>query len=320
MTLTAQQIEVRRTRIGGSEIGALLGISPHRSALDVFASKVLPSRVEESQPHLVWGHDVERAILVSHARSQCLRIEEPGTLLHPKHSAICATPDGIGVRENGSRVVLEVKNSQWHQSHRWGEPGSDDAPLLYVAQVQMELGIALAQMGVETIADLVASIGGAPPVAYRIPFDPELFGQLVQVAEKFVRDHIQTGRPPDGWETDPGAAEYLARRFERNDGRLLPADDEIRSLAASVASMRATAKACVEEKEAAEVRLKNAIGDADGFEGVCTWKRSKDTTAAVTDWQAVAQEAHVPEDLIKKHTRLAVTRQGSRRLLLSKEK
>ena len=181
--LTPEQIAIRRTRVGGSEIGALLGVDPHKTALDVFAGKVLPPVEEEPAPHLAWGHDVERSILAFHGR-QFARIEEPGTLLHPKHPAICATPDGLGVREGGSRVVLEVKNSQWHQSHRWGEPGTDDAPLLYVAQVQMELGIALSLGDVEGTADLVASIAGAPPV--------EIDAKVAKIRRRWLVDGAAT--------------------------------------------------------------------------------------------------------------------------------
>ena len=320
MSLTPEQMEIRRTRIGGSDIGALLGINPYKTSLGVFASKVLPPSPEKPAIHLEWGHDVERAILASHARNSDLKIEEPGTLIHPKHPAICATPDGIGVRKSGTRVVIEAKNSQWHQAHRWGEAGTDDAPLLYLAQVQMELGIALALGEVEDVGELVASIAGAPPVIYRIRFDPELFGQLVDVAEKFLRDHVVTGIPPNNWALDRGAGEYLARKFERNDGTVLAATDDLRSLAQSVATMRATEKAAKAEKEVAENALKAALGTADGVAGVCTWKRCKDSTELVTDWRAIAEVARIPPELIAAHTKKIVTKEGSRRLLLAKEK
>jgi predicted phage-related endonuclease len=45
MSLTPEQIAIRRTRIGSSEVGAILGIDPYKSAYDVWTEKMLPPEV-----------------------------------------------------------------------------------------------------------------------------------------------------------------------------------------------------------------------------------------------------------------------------------
>jgi predicted phage-related endonuclease len=321
VSLTKEQLEIRRGRVGSSEIGALLGVSEYGTAMTVFTQKLFPE--ERTEAHLSWGHDVEKAILAAHQRTEgFLYLESPGTLVHPMNPAVCATPDAFGVRSfSAPKVVLECKNSQSFNAGKWGEPGTDSVPLAYVAQVQFELGISLAcGQDVAPVAHLIACIGGAPPVVYPIQFDAELFGRLVETAEKFVRDHLMTGIPPDGWETDPAAAEYLACRYERNNGLLLPATEESRNLAAELRALRLKSKETEAQTETLEAKIKDLIGETDGIEGVATWRRAKDTTGIVTDWQAVAAEAVVSPLIIEKHTRIATTRKGSRRLLLAKEK
>jgi hypothetical protein len=61
----------------------------------VFLDKTLPAP-DKPLAHQEWGSTVEWSIIEYHARVEGLTIERPGTLLHPDHPFICATPDGIG--------------------------------------------------------------------------------------------------------------------------------------------------------------------------------------------------------------------------------
>ena len=275
MALTKEQVELRRTRIGSSEVGALLGIDPYKTALDVYADRVLEREPDEDD-HRSWGLDVEGAILANHARREGLTLIDPrGTLVHPM-LPVCCTPDGIGERANGRLVDIQAKNVNRHNAHEWGEPGTDDAPLLYVAQVTIELGVLRAMdpyvlSPVEETAHLVAAIAGDPPACYPIVFDPDLFGTLADVAAKFACDCLIPQHPPRGWEQDRSALEYVKRRFRKSDGRLLPPTDEARALTLLVAELRAAGKVAKERLERAEAQLYALIGDAEGFDGLCRW-------------------------------------------------
>lgn len=332
--LTVEQKALRRGRVGASEIGALidyfapqdgLRVDPHKTAFDVFAERDCPS--DEAKDHQTWGLFQEPAILGFYAQKQGLRLlPSPGTLLHPKIGALCATPDGLARRPTGRLRNLQAKNAQHHQAWRWGEAGTDDMPLLYVSQQSVELGVLLAQVGelaevVEDEGDTVVSLGGAPPVGFPIRFDPELFGQLATLAEKFVRDHILPGKPPTiNASTVDSAAEWIKRKYPAQKLKLLTPTDEDRVLVQLVATMRATGKAAEEEKKLAEVQLKARLGDAEGFEGLCTFKKNKDSIGP--DWEKIARsfDSEEVDRLARAPEYLTITREGARVLRLTNGK
>lgn len=352
--LSPQQIAIRKGLIGSSEIGAILDFyaepgsprcDPYKTAQKVFNDKDLPAEPNEKEKdHQMWGLDQEPGILRFHARKHGLRLldpaevkleAEPGsgkwkTLVHPSHP-LCATPDGIGAGTGFYRDI-QAKNAQRFQTHRWGEPGTDDAPLVYVAQLQIELGVMLAtpelQGAVATTGDLAVCLEGAPPLAYHVAFDVEMFEGLTHLAAKFKRDHLDTRKPPriDGSDE---AADYVKRRWQKHCGLMQPWTPDAQALVDIARHHAETEKVAETLKEGARNQLKNLIGEAAGIEGLCTWKRCKDTVKTITDWEAVAKElaelaakgapaGGLLAEIAAKHTGSRVTKQGHRTLRLMK--
>jgi hypothetical protein len=87
-----------------------------------------------------------------------------------------------------------------------------------------------------------------------------------------------------------------------------------------VATLRATGKAAEEEKKLAEVQLKARLGDAEGFEGLCTYRKNKDSVGP--DWEkiALAIDAQKATQLARAPEYLTVTREGARVLRLTNGK
>lgn len=279
MSLTAEQLALRKTRIGSSEIGMLLGLSPHGGPLEVFMGKTLPAH-ERNGEHMEWGSTVEWSILEYHAKREGMRIERPGTLLHPDHKFICATPDGIGTGASGVPMVIEAKNVGRWMSGDWGEEG-DDCPFHFLSQVHWEMG-ATVRLGLTgELGHLVPAIAGEAPRKYEVRFDAELYAGLIEVAAKFVRDHLETGKPPDASPSD--TAEYIRRRYVKHDDNLLEPTPELTALVTEVSYLRQQKKALETDLVDAENRLKTAIGEACGVVGLCTWKTQKRSAYAVKE-------------------------------------
>lgn len=49
MSLTGEQRKLRRTGLTGTDMPAICGLDPHRSAFDVYAAKVLPEKALNSR-------------------------------------------------------------------------------------------------------------------------------------------------------------------------------------------------------------------------------------------------------------------------------
>lgn len=349
--LTAEQKEIRKRRIGSSEIGAILGVDPHRSAFDVFTEKMYPK--DEPSDEMRWGSQVEKSIVEYHAlKESCSWL--PGQTIVHRNGITCATPDAYLIRKlsetrlvpdwcagaglppsPGMRAiaddrlrVLEAKNVGFYRTQLWGDEG-DDAPFHCLAQVHWQIGHAQAESGrVEDEAHLVATVGGAPPRKYIVRKDPELFALMMDRAEKFHRDHIATGKPPalDG---SDAADEYLKRRYDLVEEEVLPYDEQADTIRQAILDLEQRAEEIDAADKTLRQTLKNLIGGKAGIEGVATWKKSKDSTDDVTDWQLVAEllatHLNVAKDafdaLVASQTRKGVvTKKGSRRLVLVRPK
>lgn len=124
--------KLRMTGIGGSEIGAIMGLSKWTSPYRLWAVKT--GKVE--QPEIVseaaeWGNRLEPVIIDkfedSHPEWKVFR--DPGTYHHKDREWQRANPDGI-VWDGERYAILEVKTAQFEDDWR------DGPPMSYQAQVQ----------------------------------------------------------------------------------------------------------------------------------------------------------------------------------------
>lgn len=155
--LTPEWFEQRRHGIGASEIAAVMGISPRESPFSMYWRKV-NGWEQESSPEMSAGQRLEPVIAEWWA-DECDPLENlaigPGRLMaHPDRPWQVATPDRLIYLDlcvcgaagdilcscllpdvDGPPVaVLECKYvaMSWDG---WGDPGSDDIPVHYRAQV-----------------------------------------------------------------------------------------------------------------------------------------------------------------------------------------
>lgn len=297
MPLSEEQIALRKTGICASEVGAVAGLDPYRKPIDVFADKLGLVEPFQGNRASMWGDLLEDVLADHYAKEHAaekLVVRHPrtiegsvnGTLLReisPRFRLI-ATPDRLVYHKRNPRPFrnLQIKTAGLRQGDKWGEPGTDQIPEEYLAQVSAEM--AVVDVG-ET--DLAVLIGGQDDREYRINRDPELEGQLIEICERFWVDHIMTGIPPpvDGSEQ---YSDYLKKRFPRDERQMLEATDEARVLRATLQCARISEMVASEERARIENALKAIIGDAGGIEGLCTWKQNK--ASQVTDWEAVARQ------------------------------
>lgn len=296
MSLSPEQKKLRKQGIFGSEIAAVLGLSPYATPLDVWRSKVEGLEIEETAP-MKRGRILEPAIADWYAEDTGAVLSEVGTLVHPTRKLIGATPDRIA-RFDDHAKVLEIKSANSRMADKWGEAGTDDVPQHYIPQVQLEMGCA----GLP-LADLAVLIGGDDFRIYHLAFDPELFGMMADAAEKFWVDHVKTGIPPplDGSDS---CADWLKAKYPADRAPILNAPPEAAQWAEQLRNAKVlSAQAEAQEKEARN-QLVAMIGDAAGIKGdgwSISYKKGKGRESI--DWKAVAAEAGVSAALIQRHTK-----------------
>lgn len=319
MSLTAKDIELRKGIMTGSRIARVIGESPFGGPFSVYL-ELAEGFEQATNDSMVRGHVVEPYTLAWETQRSGQAIEPVGTLIHPKHKRIGATPDGL--KRDAGRVV-EAKSTIWAMSHLYGMQGTDEIASYYLPQVHFEMGvtgtthadvpIAICDAEEPTVLEVAGQkmlIGVREFRWYEVEFDPEYFGLLVDAAEKFLRDHVDTKRPPppDGSEA---ADEWIARNFPTHRaGKVLPATPELNEIAIQFSSTHMAIKDLEKQKAKLYQRLTMLMEDAEAVEtglGLVTYKKTKDGT--YVDKESLL--ASLPEELILQYTR---PKQGSRTL------
>lgn len=301
MTLTKEQLELRRSGLGGSDIGAVAGLNPYKNALDVWRAKV-EGFEQPDNPNMKRGRLLERAVLDWYEGEKEFILGYPGTVRHPRVDIALATPDAVceytSDKLSIEPVVVEAKTASWRVAHHWGEPGTDQIPESYHAQVTWTMGVVGAK-GCDVPVLLAEEFQ-----LYHVDFDPELFGQLLELGKKFWRDHVVTGVPPaiDGSES---CAEWLKEKLHQRSEEVLEASGsaEVQRWLERYRQADLVEEQAKNAKREARNHLELAIGEFAGLrcgDARISWRQSKNT--AKTDWEAVAKEANVSPVLVEKHT------------------
>lgn len=212
----------RANGIGGSEIAAVMGLSPYESRFSLWhRKKGLIGPVEES-PQMRWGKKHEPTICAEFTELHPKAGVVPSpTFCHPERPWQIANPDRllVGQQPGATRptAVLEAKTA--YDDEGWGEEGTDQIPVWYRAQCLWYLDV----LGVDR-CHVAVLIGLSDYREYVVEYDPVDALKMRQAAAEFMRT-LATGERPD---IDGHSATYQAIR-EIPEG-LDPVDVEIPTL------------------------------------------------------------------------------------------
>lgn len=191
-TLSPSQLAERATGITATDIAAIVGVHPYRSAVDVWSEKMGHAKPFEGNDRTKWGNILEPVLRKDYEERKGVRVETRGTLQHDDWEWMKATPDGLvyeGADVEPDRG-LEIKCHTIHLAYLYGAPNTDEIPQYELCQVGWNLAVTELQRW-----DLVAFIDGQPR-DYVIDRDQELIDMLYERAVKFRTDHVLTGNPP----------------------------------------------------------------------------------------------------------------------------
>lgn len=236
----APWLTARRAGIGASDMAALLGMNPWRSAVDVWFEKTDTTPVTDVPPSEAaeWGTALEDAV----ARKAVARhphlgklVPSPGLVAHEEHPWMLATVD----RLLAPRLVrpllvdggMEVKTTSpgtfeesWHppRAAEHAEHGRLDWPPFPVQiQVQQQMAV----LGLTHIWVVVLVGGQRMPAPYRIERDETVIEQLIEFGGMWWDEYVVKGSKPEPTVAD---RENLSRLWP-GDPNLDPivADDDL---------------------------------------------------------------------------------------------
>jgi len=179
-------LEERRKGVGGSDVAAILGLNPWKTAYRVYQEKRKEVEDWQGNDATEWGKRMEPAIrqFYSDVTGRSVRLPDK-IMYHSKYPFMLASLDGF----TDDHRVVELKTAR--SGKDWGEPGTNEIPDYYALQCQHYLIVT----GFE-VADIVVSIGGGSPNLYEVLEDKELQGMIIDAEADFWQ-RVQEGNPPD---------------------------------------------------------------------------------------------------------------------------
>lgn len=267
-------LRARRGMLGASDVPAVLGLSPWRPAVEVWAEKT--SRYEESPDDVTeameLGTELEPALLAALARRTRCKVHPAGELLRStRWPWLAATLDGLILAASGSPLrayagstgSAEVKLAGAQFAGDWISPSDEAAgfvPPHYLPQVDTQLAVTGAPFAV-----FGALLGGR--LAFRwcvVPRDDRRIDRLVNETGTWWEAHVRADVPPepDGSER---AADLLARLYPERGG-IVMLDDELGGAVDRLREVKAQLRALEDERALLDQRLRLAIGSASSGE------------------------------------------------------
>ncbi|WP_238368256.1 YqaJ viral recombinase family protein [Mesobacterium pallidum] len=275
----------RRSGIGGSDIAAVLGLSPWSTPYDVWLDKLGQKEpLDPDSPLLYWGHKLEPLVADEYARRTDRKVQRVNALLrHPECDFAVANIDRAvinpeiagNVRWRDNRLttdrLLECKTSMAFASSKWGEAGTDDVPDYYLLQMQWYAGITGAD-----VVDLAVLIGGNDYRIYTVQRDNEVFADMLEAADEFWQLVQQKIAP------DPQSVADAMHRWPRHlkDKQFVVGVETFHAVQDYV-DVKSKIKALETEAEALKVKIVTEFQDAEAIyhagEKLATWKEQSST-------------------------------------------
>jgi putative phage-type endonuclease len=295
--ITAEQRAARLLGVGGSDAAAILGVSPWKTALDVYGEKVGAKQEELDAGQVLrmdLGNDMEAAILRrwAHLEGKAI-VESPPSVAHPKHPWMLGNVDALVV---GERAGVEAKLiTSFDQAARLGEEGTDEGLAEHVVQSHHYLEVCDLERWYLVYYDSRKGLR-----TYVVQRDRDLGAAMVEAEGEFWQRVVRRD-PPSAEASERGRA-ALARIYPREEHGLIAGDAAQVELALAYAAAARAEKSATQAKEAAAALLCEAIGPFSGFEwagGKATWKANKRGTPA---WKALAKHLGATPEQIEQFT------------------
>jgi putative phage-type endonuclease len=248
--ITEQQRQNRKRYIGSSDIAAIIGLNPWRTAADVFLEKTDQLDDDKSNPSIDAGNKFEAVILESISDIIGKPIDIVDTMIDAS-GLCCANLDGK-VRDE-----FEVAEAKYSASDDgWGEQGTGDVPPRVAAQCQFQLAVGGEKYRRAHVGLMLAGFRKIEFRYYCIERDNAVAEGLLQAGINFMRNHVIPRVPP----ADFKPTEDVIRRLRRIPNTTVEiAADVIDKLAAARKAKSEAAKACDE----VELAVKTMLGTAE---------------------------------------------------------
>ena len=284
--LNNQDFTANRTKyLGGSDIGAILGFSKYRTALDIWLEKT--GRVVHSVDNLPvrFGSFAEEFVATEYTtQTGHALVHHESAIVHPQYPFMVGHIDrfvfesdddvnGELFHADGSCAashLLECKTASPFNQSDWGELGTDEVPMSYLVQCLWYLAITNVER-----CDVAVLFGNTDFRIYEVYRDQELEDLIIAKAATFWNEYVQKDRPP------PAQCESDYQQLFRKEvtGKAVEADPTVCELTHKLQLLNSEIKSKEIEISQIKQTIMGRMGEAEllTYQGqvLATWKSPK---------------------------------------------
>ena len=195
----------RLTGLGGSDLGAVLGLNPYRTPYQVWLEKTGRAEPFEGNLQTRFGTFAERFVAAEYSAITGNRVQKFNSMLRHPDAPLIGHVDRLVIPPGKQRAAhrleirtdrgLECKTAHALAASRngdWGELGTDQVPEHYLIQCAAYMALTGCPYW-----DLAVLFGNSDFRIFHLERDHEMETMLIGEASRFWRDHVLADVPPD---------------------------------------------------------------------------------------------------------------------------
>lgn len=263
----------RKQGIGGSDVGAIMGVNPYKSIIDVYIDKVNDLAEEKQSEAAYWGTQLEALVAEEFQKQTGKKVRRRNAILrHPQYDFMLANIDREVV---GEKAILECKTANAYFAKQWD---GEEVPASYIYQVQHYMAVT----GYDR-AYIAVLIGGNRFLWKTIERDDELIEIMIDAEKDFWENNVKKQHPPV-YKITP-TVDALKRLYPNDNGNVAVIDEETEENIKLLLQIKESEKELKNQKELLERKIKLVMKDTSVMRNTqykVTWKEQLGTRIDTT--------------------------------------
>lgn len=300
-------LALRKRGLGGSDMGAVLGVSEWATPVSVWLDKT-GRRDDTPANDAMWlGTLLEDGIARRYADENNVAIQKHNYMLLDGEHHLVGNIDRL-VAPAGRRASHqgEIRTDKGLECKSTSAAPWDSPPLAYQSQVATYMALAPAIARFDIAAAFIGQAKGF--CVYPQERDEDVIAHIRDAAKEFWERYVLADTPPPCTSEDDARAVWA----RHNPGKSVVASVDVEQAVAQLIMAKEAAAAAQAEASRLQAAVMDAMGDAEELRSIVgkklvTWKNNKDVVKV--DWEAVAKDAGAAQDIIDAHT---TVKQGAR--------
>ncbi|MDU4726365.1 lambda-exonuclease family protein [Clostridium sp.] len=246
-------LKERQKGIGGSDVGAILGVNKYKTPFEVYLDKTEPiTEGGEQSESAYWGDQFEEVVAKEFEKRTGKKVRRDRK--HYQHKDYPFMVANIDRRVVGENAILECKTANQYLANEWQD---DEIPASYLLQVQHYLSVTGAEVGY-----IAVLIGGQKFIWKEVQRDEELIQMIIESEKSFWK--MVEDRTPPALDGSSAAEKYLKEKYkEVEEGKSIELGFEYKEKIKKYLDMKEQLKNFEAQVKEQENQIKFKIGKSE---------------------------------------------------------